>query len=129
MDQVLTEDSTAPVNPTVPPPPAMDQDAALAKDAKVRDLMSPPVGVYRGSMTVAETIEDLREATRKAFITYCYITDQDSRLEGLVVMRDMLLAKPDDKLSDIMLKEPFALQEDTLLEDALKEALGRHYPV
>ena len=41
----------------------------------------------------------------------------------------MLLAKPGDKLSEIMLKEPFALKEDALLEDALKEALGRHYPV
>ncbi len=129
MDQVLTDSSAAPASPPVSPLPAIDQNAALAKDAKVRDLMSPPVGVYRGSMTVAQTIEDLREATRKAFITYCYITDEDNRLEGLVVMRDMLLAKPEDKLADIMLKQPFALKEDTLLEDALKEALTRHYPV
>lgn len=121
-----------PADGIVPPPPAPDissSDAALAKDATVRDLMSPPVGVYRGSQTVAETTELLREATRKAFITYCYITDADNRLEGLVVMRDMLLAKPDDKLSDIMIREPFALQEDMPLEDALREALGRHYPV
>jgi len=129
MDQVLTEGSAPDGSPVVPTQAAVDPNSALAKDAKVRDLMSPPVGVYRGDMTVAETINDLREATRKAFITYCYITDGDNKLEGLVVMRDMLLAKPEDKLSDIMLKEPFALQEDMLLEDALKEALGRHYPV
>lgn len=102
---------------------------ALSKDAKVRDLMSPPVGVYRASATVAETTEALRDATRKAFITYCYITDEDNKLEGLVVMRDMLLAKPDDTLSEIMLRDPFALREDTPLDVALTEALGRHYPV
>jgi magnesium transporter len=129
MDQVLTDDTATAGAGPAESTPATAPNAALAKDAKVRDLMSPPVGVYRGSMTVAQTIEDLREATRKAFITYCYITDEDNRLEGLVVMRDMLLAKPEDKLSAIMLKEPFALQEDMLLEDALKEALGRHYPV
>ena len=106
-----------------------DTEAALGKHAKVRDLMSPPVGVYRGSDTVAETTEALREATRTAFITYCYITDEDNHLLGLVVMRDMLLAKPDDKLADIMLKDAFSLRADMPLEDALKEALARHYPV
>jgi magnesium transporter len=124
--QAIPADTTAQVPAGRLPDGAMD---ALSKDAKVRDLMSPPVGVYRGSLTVAETTEHLRDATRKAFITYVYITDEDNRLEGLVVMRDMLLAKPEDKLADIMLKEPFSLQEDMPLDDALKEALGRHYPV
>ena len=116
---------------TLPAPsgPASDAQAALEKDATVRDLMSQPVGVFRGTDTVAETIENLREQTKTAFITYCYITDEAGKLGGLVVMREMLLAKPGDKLADIMIEEPFALREDMLLEDALKEALGRHYPV
>ena len=115
---------------TLPAPsgPASDAQAALEKDATVRDLMSQPVGVFRGTDTVAETIENLREQTKTAFITYCYLTDEQGRLEGLVVMREMLLAKPGDKLSDIKI-DAFALREDMLLEDALKEALGRHYPV
>ena len=115
---------------TLPAPsgPASDAQAALEKDATVRDLMSPPVGVFHGTDTVAETIENLREQTKTAFITYCYLTDEQGRLEGLVVMREMLLAKPGDKLSDIKI-DAFALREDMLLEDALKEALGRHYPV
>jgi magnesium transporter len=108
-------------------PPAAD--SALDNDATVRDLMSPPVGVFKGSDTVAETIEMLREQTKTAFITYCYVTDGKGKLGGMVVMREMLLAKPSDKLSDIMIKQPFALREDMLLEDALKEALARHYPV
>jgi magnesium transporter len=128
MSQAVANTSTAEL-PPVPPQPASETPAALANDATVRDLMSPPVGVYRGSATVAETTEALREATRTAFITYCYITDEDNRLEGLVVMRDMLLAKPDDKLSDIMLREPFTLNQDMPLDEALKAALARHYPV
>lgn len=93
------------------------------------ELMSPPVGVFRRDMTVAETIEQLREMTRAAFITYGYITDEAGKLEGLVVMRDMLLATPETKLGDIMLQNVFALQETTPLGDALKAALARHYPV
>jgi magnesium transporter len=36
----------------------------------------------------------LREQTKTAFITYCYITDDAGRLTGLVVMREMLLGQP-----------------------------------
>jgi len=110
------------------PAPA-DANAALAKDATVSDLMSPPVGLFRGTETVAEAVETLREATKSAFITYCYVTDEQGKLGGVVVMREMLLAKPGDKLADIMLKEPFALRQDMPLDEALKAALVRHYPV
>ena len=114
--------------PSQAPAPA-DSAAALSSDATIREIMSPPVGVFRPDATVAETIENLREATRTAFITYCYVTEEAGKLIGLVVMRDMLLAKPADKLADIMLREPFALGADMPLEDALKAALARHYPV
>ncbi len=96
---------------------------------RTEEIMSPPVGVFRGEMTVAETIEQLRELTREAFITYGYVTDAAGKLEGLVVMRDMLLATPETKLSEIMLPDPFALNRRTPLPDALKAALSRHYPV
>ena len=56
--------------------------------------MAPAVGVFRRDMSVAETVEQLRELTRAALITYCYVTDEAGRLEGVVVMRDMLLAEP-----------------------------------
>ena len=123
--QAIPVDSPA---PTTPDTGSAGSAAALADDAKVRDLMSPPVGVFRGTDTVAQTVENLREATKTAFITYCYLTDERGKLDGLVVMREMLLAKPDDKLSDIKI-DAFAFRDDMLLEDALKEALGRHYPV
>src|SRR5688500_9920669 len=104
---------------------------ASPRDAVTRtgEIMSPPVGVFRGEMTVAETIEQLRELTRAAFITYGYVTDEAGKLEGVVVMRDMLLATPETKLEEIMLREPFALNRKTPLADALKAALSRHYPV
>lgn len=93
------------------------------------DLMSPPVGVFRAEATVAETVEQLREMTRFATVTYCYVTDETGRLEGLVVMRDMLLATPEAKLGDLMLRDVFALRDNMALSDALKAALSKHFPV
>ena len=128
MNQIAQAVATEAVEPARSEPAPADSAAALAKDATVKDLMTPPVGLFRGTETVAEGVETLREATKSAFITYCYVTDEQGRLGGVVVMREMLLAKPGDKLSDIKI-DAFALREDMLLEDALKEALGRHYPV
>jgi magnesium transporter len=127
MTQVVSTAASAPLPGSAQP--SAQSKAALASNATIRDIMSPPVGVYRGTATVAETIEALREATRTAFITYCYITGEDGRLQGLVVMRDMLLAKPGDTLAEIMLREPFTLDEDMPLDAAMKAALTRHYPV
>lgn len=93
------------------------------------DLMSPPVGVFGPNMTVRETVEQLRDLTRAAFITYCYVTDEGGRLLGLVVMRDMLLAKPDTRLDEIMLHNVFAFRDTMPLADALKTALTKHFPV
>lgn len=112
-----------------PPAAPAPAPAAPAAPETAGDLMKPPVGVFRADATVAETIEQLREETRTAFITYCYITAPDGRLEGLVVMRDMLLASPETKLGEIMLKEPYAFTADMKLEDALKAALVKHFPV
>ncbi|MGC4013061.1 MAG: magnesium transporter [Luteolibacter sp.] len=103
--------------------------ASKPRATTVGELMSPPVGVFRRDMTVAETIESLREMTRAAFITYGYVTDEDGRLEGVVVMRDLLLATPQTKLGDIMLKDVFSLRETTPMPEALKAALSKHYPV
>jgi magnesium transporter len=80
-------------------------------------------------MSVAATIEQLREMTRFAVVTYCYVTDDVGRLEGLVVMRDMLLASPTATLGELMQRGVFALSETMTLSDALKAALVKHYPV
>ena len=129
MNQIAQAVAAEAVEPARSEPAPVDSAAAATSDATIRETMSPPVGVFRPDATVAETIENLREATRTAFITYCYVTEEAGKLIGLVVMRDMLLAKPADKLADIMLREPFALGADMPLEDALKAALARHYPV
>ena len=95
----------------------------------VADLMTPAVGVFSPTTTVSQATEALREQTRTAFITYLYIIDANQHLLGLVVMREMLLAAPETTLADIMLSDPFTLERDMALQDALKKALHMHFPV
>ena len=92
-------------------------------------LMEAPVAVFRPDATARDTIEEVRDLAKKAFITYGYITDETGRLLGLLVMRDLMLAAPDAKLSDVMLRDPFHLDPDMELTEAMKKVVNKHYPV
>ncbi len=93
-------------------------------------LMEPAVGIFRPGMTVEETVEGLRKLTQRAFITYGYITDETNKLLGILVMRDLLLAKPGQRLSDIMYtRNLFSLQPDMELTEAMRATVNRHFPV
>ena len=108
------------------PAPAIE---AAAKATSVADLMSPPIGIFRADETVAQTVEQLRTLTKEALITYGFVTDEAGQLEGVVVMRDLLLAQPDAKLGDLMIRSPFSLPASMPLNEALKAALKKHFPV
>jgi magnesium transporter len=92
-------------------------------------LMEPPIGVFHPHVTVAHTIDELRELVKREFITYVYVVNETDTLIGLVVMRDLLFADPTQTLSEVMLRSPFTLNADTPLMNAMKEVLVRHYPV
>ncbi|SKB05982.1 magnesium transporter [Prosthecobacter debontii] len=92
-------------------------------------LMEPPVAVFRPSMTIRDTIEALRKLTKRAFITYGYVTDDANRLLGVLVFRDLMLGKPEALLSEVMYKAIFALKPDMELTEAMKLTVNRHLPV
>ena len=91
-------------------------------------LMEPAYAVFHPTMTVAQTVEKLRALIKVAFITYGYVTDQAGKLQGLVTMRDLLFAPDDARLEKLMLRQVFTLKPETLLNDAMKSVLERHYP-
>jgi magnesium transporter len=98
-------------------------------EGSVGRLMDPPVGVFSPETTVGDVIEELRELVKGAFITYAFVTDAAGVLVGVVVMRDMLLADRGQRLSEIMLRDPFSLSPALPLQDAMRLVLNRHYPV
>lgn len=92
-------------------------------------LMEPPVAIFRPSMTVQGTIEALRKLTKRAFITYGYVTDDSNKLIGVLVFRDLMLGRPEALLSEVMYKNVFALEPEMELTDAMKHSVNRHIPV
>lgn len=92
-------------------------------------LMEPPVAVFRPSMTVKGTIEALRKLTKRAFITYGYVTDDSNRLLGVLVFRDLMLGRPEAMLDEVMYQNIFTLKPEMELTDAMKLTVNRHLPV
>ena len=92
-------------------------------------LMEPPTAVFAPSDSVGEASRRVKELVKKIFVTYCFVCDAEGRLVGIVTMRDLLVSEPHQPLSDIMLKDPFALKPATPLMDAMKQVLNRHFPI
>ncbi len=92
-------------------------------------LMEPPRAVFRPELTVAETIERIRELVKNVFVTYGFIVDADGALVGIVAMRDLLLASHESRLADVMLLRPFTLAPEMPVLDAMKLVVNHHFPV
>ncbi len=92
-------------------------------------LMELPVAIFRPQMTVKDTIEALRLLTKKAFITYGYVTDEQNHLIGVLVMRDLMLADPSRTLKEVMWTNLFTLRPEMELTEAMRASVNRHIPV
>jgi magnesium transporter len=92
-------------------------------------LMEKSVGIFQPDVTVKQAVEQLRNMVKEAFITYGYVTDAQGRLKGVLVMRDVLLASPSQRVSDIMLRDPFSLGPRMSVQDAIRTVWNKHFPV
>jgi magnesium transporter len=104
------------------------RNAAYPKETIGR-MMEAVVAAYPPEQSVGDTIEKLRELVKTTFITYVYVVDAAGHLLGIVTMRDLLFSDNGATLRNVMLRDPFALQADVPLMDAMKLVLDRHYPV
>ena len=95
----------------------------------VGHMMEPPLAVFLPDTTVERATEELRLFVGRAFITYVFVTDESERLVGVVAMRELLLARAEQRLDEIMVRNPFYLGPQVELVEAMRATMVRHYPV
>jgi magnesium transporter len=83
-------------------------------------LMEPPRAVFRPELTVAETIERIRELVKNVFVTYGFVVNSEGVLLGVLAMRDLLLADREVRIDAVMLTNPFSLRPDLDAIEAMK---------
>jgi CBS domain-containing protein len=62
------------------------------------------------TLTAAQTIDKLRALEPSAeTIYYVYVVDDDGRLVGVLSLRDLIVARPETAISEVMIDEPVAV--------------------
>lgn len=99
---------------------------------KVRTLLHYPKDTAGGLMTtefisildhytVEKTIRILRKTAPSAeTIYYLYVTDPNQRLVGVLSLRDLLVAQPEDKISELMYKRVISVPAEMDQEEVAK---------
>jgi magnesium transporter len=98
------------------------------QDETAGRLMNRDVAALRRYWTVAEALNYIRslvEADETETIHYLYVIDRDYRLIGVVPIRDMLLALPEQTIESIMRTEIFTVSVHADQEE-LAEAVSRY---
>lgn len=76
-------------------------------------IMTTHYASIKPEMTVSEAIESMRKADlRRESIYYVYVIDDEERLIGVLSLKDLILAAPEQKIKDIMRKDPIAVAVD-----------------
>jgi magnesium transporter len=110
-------------------PDAVEAAETEAAPGTVAELMEPVRGALARETTVAEAINWLTHEPEVGDITYLYVVDEQQRLTGMVVMRDLLLAAARQTLEEVMIHHPYRLRPEDALVDTVKAVVKRHYPV
>jgi len=73
-------------------------------------IMTTEFVAVPATLTAAQTIDRLRELEPDAeTIYYVYVTDEDGKLVGVLSLRDLIVARPDTPISEVMIREPVAV--------------------
>ena len=88
------------------------------KDGSAGSIMTTEFVDLKQDMTIRQAIDRIRRiAVDKETINTCYVTDSARVLEGVVSRRDLIMAKDEERVGDIMEDNPIAVSTDDLDED------------
>jgi len=94
------------------------QELMEHEDNTAGGLMTTEFLAFPPDMTVEEAIKELRlEAPNVETIYYLYIVDQNEHVNGVVSLKNLILAMPQALLSDIMLTPVKTLPQDAEQKD------------
>ncbi len=85
-------------------------------------IMTTEYAALPEGITVREALERLRQqAPDRETIYYIYIVDENRRLDGLISLRELILARPHVRLADIMARDIVSVRVDDDQEFAAQE--------
>lgn len=84
-------------------------------------IMTPELISLKEGFTVTQALERIRRlANATETIYYLYVTDAARRLSGIVSLRQLVTAQPDQTIGEIMTREPVFVYTDTDQEEVAR---------
>ncbi len=83
-------------------------------------LMRTEYFAFNEIQTINEVIDDLRlhaDKYRDYLLKYIFVTSTNGQLKGVLQMQDMLLAKPETRLSEIIVQDVLSVGHHALLDE------------
>ncbi len=91
-------------------------------DDSAGSIMTTEYASLPADITVAEALRRLRlQAPSRETIYYIYITDEDRHLRGFLSLRDLILAKPETRLEELMETDVISVRVDDDQEHVARE--------
>ena len=85
-------------------------------------IMTTEYASLPADISVSEALQRLRQqAPDSETIYYIYILNRNRRLEGLISLRELILARPESNLADIMQRDVIRMRVDEDREDVAQE--------
>ncbi|MDZ7346629.1 MAG: magnesium transporter [candidate division KSB1 bacterium] len=95
---------------------------ASYEEGTAGSVMTSEYAVLQPSLTAAEAIEKLRlEAPNKETIYYAYVVDDQRRLIGFISLKDLIIARPHQKVEDLMHRDVIYVKADDDQEEAARK--------
>jgi magnesium transporter len=101
--------------------------AAFAADV-AGGLMITEYLAYPQTATIEEVVNDLRRGADRYSdydVQYVYVTSREGILTGVLPLRDLLLARPERSIADLMIRDPLSVGDQASLEE-LTDFFDRH---
>ncbi len=83
-------------------------------------IMTPDFFALNDSVAVQDAIDSVRQHFDVEMVFYLYVTDSEGKLVGVISLRQLLLAQPNDTLRKVMNTRVVSVQTDTPQEQVAK---------
>ncbi len=91
-------------------------------------IMTPEFLAFNADVTAGNAIQRIRlMARKKSPASYAYVVDRESRLVGVINMRDLMLAPPEARLDAVMRRDVFSIHCFMDREHIAEEFSKRRY--
>lgn len=91
-------------------------------DSSAGSLMTTEYEALKENLLVSEAIDKIRkDGIDKETVNNCYVLNQKRQLIGIVTLRSLLFASPDDKIEDIMTENVISVNTHTDQEEVARD--------